>query len=384
MVHEIPIDRIRPNPYNSRSAYTGKSIEKLAESISEIGQLSTIKVRPHPTQKELYQLVFGHRRYYAAKKLGWKTISAEVVDTTEEGMIEQSLIENSERENISDYELAVVFQRMNLEFHKTYEQIGKKIGVSRQVISNHIAMLRLFDSEELAKDPELARSLGQITEHHARVLSRVQERSARMDLTKMVVRKELSVRELSHIVTHLRSWFQEGKTVDSSLQIELTEKFSQQEKRDEISKLIEDYLRFAHDGDSDSFMGLHFFGEEFSMFDDIPPYKRLDRNLALSKKREWVSYFAPKLAFQIFDEKINDLGSSAVVTLGVQYKGQLGAHYVTFKVRGTLVVADKGGSWKIVHEHWSTLADVDDKKISTRSSLLGMYSRDYKQHQASR
>jgi ParB/RepB/Spo0J family partition protein len=372
LIADIPLDSIRPNPYNSRLAYTGSSIEKLSASISDKGQLTIIKVRPHPLQKGLYQLVFGHRRYYAAKKLGWKSITAEVVDTSDEDMIEESLVENFERENISDYELAMVFQRMNLEFHKTYDQIGKKIGVSRQMISNHIAMLRLFDSEELSSDPELARSLGQLTEHHARVLARVQDRSARRDLAKMIVRKNLSVRELTHIVTHLRSWFQEGKDPDRKVVTISGDAKNPEETRDEISLIIEDYLKFAHAGNSDAFMKLHFFGEGFSMYDDVPPYKRLNRDLALSKKKEWVSSVAPELEFQICDLKIDDLGSTAVVTLAVLYEGQLAGQYVEFKVRGTLVLVDKGGSWKIVHEHWSRAGEDEKRKIAIRSAIINM------------
>ena len=367
MILDIPIESIRPNPFNSRSAYTSASIEKLAYSISDSGQLSAIKVRRHPIHKDCYQLVFGHRRYYATKKLGRKTIAAEIIEIDDEKMIEQSLIENFERENISDYELAMVFHRMNLEFGKTYEQIGRKIGVSRQVVSNHIAMLRLFDQDELASDPELASSLGQLTEHHARVLLRVQDRSARRDLTKMVVRRGLSVRELTHIVTRLRSWFQEVKQHDSATP---SEKNANAKLRIEISKMIEDYLRFAHDGNTEAFMDLHFFGEGFSMYDDIPPYKRLDRELALSKKKEWVSSVAPELSFHVSDQKIEILGSTVIVALTVLYEGRLAQKNVDFKVRGTLVLVDKGGAWKIVHEHWSRAGE--DRKIAIRSAIIGL------------
>lgn len=371
MIVEIPMEKIRPNPYNSRSAYTSASIEKLAASISDSGQLAPVKVRPHPTQKEFYQLVFGHRRYYATKKLALSTIAAEVIETNDQEMIEQSLIENFQRENISDYELAMVFQKMNLEFHMTYDQIGKKVGVSRQVVSNHIAMLRLFDQDELTADPELARLLGQLTEHHARVLSRVHDRSSRRDLAKMVTREDLSVRELTNVVTRLRSWFQEGKRIEPT-PVNSFEK--NEDVRGQISEVIQDYLRFAHDGNTEAFMNLHFFGEGFSMYDDVPPYKRLDRNLALSKKKEWVSTVAPQLAFRICDQKIENLGSTVIATIGVFYEGQLGAQGVAFKVRGTLVFTDKGGEWKIVHEHWSRAGEDNERRrnIAIRSAIIGL------------
>jgi ketosteroid isomerase-like protein len=111
------------------------------------------------------------------------------------------------------------------------------------------------------------------------------------------------------------------------------------------------------------------------MYDDVPPYTRLDRERALSKKREWVSSVAPNLSFRICDQKIDDLGSSVIVSVDVQYEGRLGGKYVSFKVRGSLVIADKEGSWKIVHEHWSRVSEDDRRKIAIRSAIIGLQKR---------
>ena len=132
LIVDLPVNMIDHSPYNSRLKYSSTSIEEMANSMKSNGQLVTIKVRPNPTDNNRYELVFGHRRFLAAKKLGWKTIRAEVVDATNEDVLMQSLVENFEREGISDYEKALIFSTLNTKFNKTYEEIGKGLGISKQ------------------------------------------------------------------------------------------------------------------------------------------------------------------------------------------------------------------------------------------------------------
>ena len=159
MLLDLPISSIDWNPYNSRTVYSAIAIDRLAESLRANGQLTTVKVRPSAEHEGRYELIFGHRRVMAARKLGWKTIRAEIVKIAEEEMMSQSLVENFEREDLSDYEKALIFERMNREFGKTYEQIGRMIGISKQHVSNYLAMLRLFDPDVLSSNPEILNSL---------------------------------------------------------------------------------------------------------------------------------------------------------------------------------------------------------------------------------
>ena len=108
----------------------------MVNSMKSNGQLVTIKVRPNPTDNNRYESVFGHRRFLAAKKLGWKTIRAEIVEATNEDVLMQSLVENFEREGISDYEKALIFSTLNTKFNKTYEEIGKNLGISKQHVGS--------------------------------------------------------------------------------------------------------------------------------------------------------------------------------------------------------------------------------------------------------
>ncbi len=319
------------------------------------GQLVTVKVRPNPTARERYELVYGHRRFLAAKKLGWKTIRAEVVDANDEDVLKQSLVENFEREGISDYEKACIFSTLNTKFNKTYEEIGKSLGISKQHVGSYIAMLRLFDNAELS-NPELATALHRITEHHARVLSRVSDKKTRADLTIMATRQNLSVRDLGNMISHLRSWFPTGQKGNAKNLEQLgtseIEEVGSTSDVENITHVVFDEFKLAQSGDFEAFKKLHL-GSGFTLFPSYPPFERSEDTRALSREREWFYGILPKYSWKIEDLKITVLGRTALSTLKVKYFGSKGASDTKRLVRGTMVFVKRGDSWKILHEHWS-------------------------------
>ena len=180
MISEIPLNLIADNPFNCRKAYSEKEDLKLANSLKSLGLMSPIKVRSTGSN---YQLVFGHRRVRAARMLDWQTIRAEVEELSDESMLKYSLLENMERKNLSDLEAGISFWRMNREFGKTYEEIGKMVGYSSAHVCNFVRMTEMFDDhEDLGNDPSLFSDLQHISEHHARILSRIDNSETRRRL----------------------------------------------------------------------------------------------------------------------------------------------------------------------------------------------------------
>src|SRR5487761_1764618 len=375
---ELPLASIESNPYNSRIKYHSIAIERLAQSLRANGQLTVVKVRPSAQHQGKYELVFGHRRVMAARKLGWKTIRAETVNASEEEMIDQSLVENFEHEDLSDYEKALIFERMSREFGKTYEQIGKMLGISKQHVSNYMGMLRLFGPEVLSSNPELFDAVQQMSEHHARVLSRIDDLNTKKDLAQMIAKDRLSVKELTNIIGRLRSWFtvEERKTedagsgVDEEIWCDSPESTrhgrDQEDAIEEITKIVLNEFRLAHKGDFNSYKNMHLFGEGFSIYSAFPPFGRFEGNEALSKERQWFYEIAPKLSWKIRDLKINILGEVALATLTVSYSGTYLGDSLKMELRGTVVLTRKEVSWKILHEHWSR-QDVEHRRVPRRA-----------------
>lgn len=352
MIRSIPVDEIEFNEYNSRFNYTTKSIEKMAMSIAANGMLTPVKVRPSLRYPGKYELVFGHRRYLASKKLGLESIRAELVETSNEEMIRESLVENLEREELSDYEKAVIFDRLNREFGRTYEEIGKWIGLSKQHICSYIAMLRLFDAQTLSANPELLACLKKITEHHARILSRVAE-DERANLTRLIVEEDLSVRELSRIIARLRSWFTEREEGEIS-GLPFEDKRMDPDQK-EIRKIVFQDLIPAHEIDFDSYKQVHLYGEGFDMFPSYPATGCFENNKAQAQEQRWFYEILPKLRSEIKNLKVRVMGSAALATFIVSYSGRYRNKVFDRSVRCSMVLVKKTGSWKILHEHWSRL-----------------------------
>jgi ParB family chromosome partitioning protein len=381
MLLELPLESIESNPYNSRTKYHSASVDRLAQSMRSNGQLSVVKVRPSSNHEGQYELVFGHRRVMAARKLGWKKIRAEIINASEEVMINESLVENFEHEDLSDYEKALIFERMNKEFGRTYEQIGKMLGISKQHVSNYMGMLRLFSPEVLSSNPELLESIQHMSEHHARVLSRVNDLNTKTDLARMIAKDNLSVKELTNIVGRLRSWFtpekneRESTADDEELWFDTSSVAShegeQENEIEEITKIVLNEFRLARKGDFNSYKEMHLFGEGFSIYSAFPPFSRFEGDQALSKERKWFYEIAPKLTWKIRDLKINILGEAALATLTVSYSGKYLGHSLKLELRGTVVLTTRDQSWKILHEHWSRQ---DMEKTSRKSSRRSIHS----------
>jgi ParB/RepB/Spo0J family partition protein len=379
---EIPLDSIEWNPYNSRLHYSDSNIKHLNVSLGKHGQLVPVKVRASSKHIGKYELVYGHRRFLAAKNLGWKTIRANIVQIDESQMILESLIENLEREELSDYEKALTFKKLNRDFRLTYEKIGELLGISKQHVGNYISMLDLFDSDYLASRPEVIDCLHKITEHHARVLLRVKDTSLRCDLLERVAKENISTRELTSIVGRLRSWFKVGGvdvTVASEVNaldpyhLSASSSYHQLQK-EQILSLIVNKMRLIHSGDFKPIEKMGIFDESFSLFSAFPPFEKIEKAYAISKVRNWTYELAPKLSCKLSDFEVEFLHDDlALVTLTLSYSGLFRGRPLKMRAGGTIILLRrKNEEWKIRHEHWSRLSGTHTdllESVETASSV---------------
>ncbi len=198
----LEINLIEPDLFELRGSEIG--IGELAKSFNEVGQLSPVLVRPHPQKEGSFQLVYGYRRYQAAKKLGWSSLKAEVRSLSDEDAVKIALTENVQREDLSDYEKAKIIEHIHTKYGKTYEEIASMIGKSRQWVTNHVSMLNLFPPTMSAEHPEVKSILDRLPEHHARILAKVKDLDERFYLVKLTVEEGLCVRELEKLVGRAR------------------------------------------------------------------------------------------------------------------------------------------------------------------------------------
>jgi len=142
LVVNIAIADIDKNPFQTRYVHDGEALEELAESIRANGVVQPIVVRPAQEARR-YILILGERRLHASKKAGNSTIPAIIRRVSEQQAAEMTIVENLQREDLSPLEQAEAFRVLSEEFKLTQAQIGERVGLSRESVSNYMRLLRL-------------------------------------------------------------------------------------------------------------------------------------------------------------------------------------------------------------------------------------------------
>ncbi len=182
---EVPIGRIRPNPRNPRTVFDEDALAELEHSLREFGLLQPIVVRE---VADGFELVMGERRWRAAERAGLTTIPAIVRRTEDADLLRDALLENIHRANLNPLEEAAAYQQLLEEFDVTQEELAKRIGRSRPVISNTIRLLKL-------PVPVQRRvAAGVLSAGHARALLSLDDPSDQEELAARVIAEGLSVR----------------------------------------------------------------------------------------------------------------------------------------------------------------------------------------------
>ncbi|KPJ89587.1 MAG: hypothetical protein AMS17_01370 [Spirochaetes bacterium DG_61] len=183
-------DDIIPNRYQPRKQFDRDKIEELAQSIRENGIIQPIVVR---SEGDKYEIIVGERRLLAAKRAKLDEIPAIVKDYSEQKLLELTLIENLQREDLNPIEEALAFQTILEKEKITQEELSKRIGKSRSYIAN---MMRILDLPEEIRENV---SRGTISVGQAKVLLSVSDRDEMEALAKRILSEKLTVRQLERI-----------------------------------------------------------------------------------------------------------------------------------------------------------------------------------------
>ncbi|HEM0355201.1 TPA: ParB/RepB/Spo0J family partition protein [Listeria monocytogenes] len=193
-VQNIAIKEIKPNPYQPRKIFDAKAINELRDSIKIHGVLQPIILRN--TDKG-YEIVVGERRYRAAKEAKLKEIPAVVRDLTEEEMMELSVIENLQREDLSPLEEAEFYQFLMKKLSLTQAKLAERVGKSRPYIANFVRLLTLPEEVQvMLRD-------GSLSAGHGRVLLGLKLKKNIIPTAKKAVAQGLTVRQLEDVVNNL-------------------------------------------------------------------------------------------------------------------------------------------------------------------------------------
>ena len=188
---ELPIEELRPNPYQPRKVFDEEKLQELADSIREHGIFQPIIVKRSSIKG--YEIIAGERRVKASKMIGLDKIPAIVRDFTDQQMMEIALLENLQRENLNAIEEATAYKNLLDAMDITQEELAKRLGKSRTHITNMIGLLNL---PEEVKDMMIEEK---ISMSHARVLSKLENKEEIVRLANKVVEENLNVRDIEDL-----------------------------------------------------------------------------------------------------------------------------------------------------------------------------------------
>lgn len=186
-LQELPVESIRPNPYQPRARLDEPQFSELVASLESAGLLQPIVVRKH---LDGYQLIAGERRWRAAQKLGWSKIAAVIKDADDRTLLTLALVENLQRDNLSAIEEATSYQRLLDEFRLSQADIARLVGRDRSTIANALRLLKLpIEVAEMVDN-------GRLSEGHARALLGLSDRGQITKLAQTAADQGWSVRDL--------------------------------------------------------------------------------------------------------------------------------------------------------------------------------------------
>lgn len=191
---QIAIDLIDPNPVQPRRVFQQEALHQLADSIRQHGIIQPLVIRKSGSR---YQLVAGERRWRAAKIAGLTQVPAVVQEISDDHLLEITLIENIQREDLNPIELAVALDRMAHELNISQDEIGRRTGKDRSTISNSIRLLQLPpDLQQLVAERRLSAG-------HARSLLALTDEDMQRKLAEKIVAQGLSVRQVERMTKRL-------------------------------------------------------------------------------------------------------------------------------------------------------------------------------------
>lgn len=187
----VKITKVEPNREQPRKSFDEDTLQELADSIKQFGLLQPILVQD---RKDYFEIIAGERRWRAAKLAGLKEVPVIIKNYTEQEIMEISLIENIQREDLNPIEEAIAYKRLLEEFHLKQDELAERVSKSRTTITNSMRLLRLCEYvQQMIID-------GKLTTGHARALISIENEEQQKQLAERIFDEKLSVREVEKIV----------------------------------------------------------------------------------------------------------------------------------------------------------------------------------------
>lgn len=243
----VDINKVEPNREQPRKNFDEDALLELSESIKQFGLLQPILVQD---RKTYYEIVAGERRWRAAKLAGLKKVPVIIRNLTEQEIVEISLIENIQREDLNPIEEAQAYKKLLTEFNLKQDEVAERVSKSRTAVTNSMRLLKLCDEVQQMVINDM------ISTGHARAILSIESPEEQYTLAQKIFDEKMSVREVEKYIKNLNKPPKPKKQTNKSLEI------IYQENEEILKQALGTKVSVASKGDGSGKIEIDFFSHD--------------------------------------------------------------------------------------------------------------------------
>ncbi len=242
----VKITKVEPNREQPRKNFDEDALQELADSIKQYGIVEPLIVQDRNTY---YEIIAGERRWRAAKLAGLKEVPVIVRNYTEQEIVEISLIENIQREDLNPIEEAQAYRRLLTEFNLKQDEVAERVSKSRTAVTNSMRLLKLCDEVQQMIIDDM------ITTGHARALISIEDPEQQYTIAQKVFDEKLSVRDVEKLVKNLNKPEKVKKEVVADKALEAV----YQDLEEKLKQSLGTKVSIASKGDGSGKLEIEFY-----------------------------------------------------------------------------------------------------------------------------
>ena len=244
----VKITKVEPNREQPRKNFDEDALQELADSIKQFGLLQPILVQD---RKTYYEIIAGERRWRAAKLAGLKEVPVIIKSFTEQEIVEISLIENIQREDLNPIEEAQAYKRLLTEFNLKQDEVAERVSKSRAAVTNSIRLLKLGEKVQQMVIDDM------ISTGHARALIAVEDPEEQYEIAQRIFDEKLSVREVEKLMKNLHKPEKAKKKPDNQ-----TLQVIYQDIEDRLKQKLSTKVTITSKGEGSGKIEIEFYNHE--------------------------------------------------------------------------------------------------------------------------
>lgn len=245
----VRITQVEPNREQPRKNFDEDALQELADSIKQFGLLQPILVQD---RKTYYEIIAGERRWRAAKLAGLKEVPVIIRDYTEQEIVEISLIENIQREDLNPIEEAQAYKRLLTEFNLKQDEVAERVSKSRTAVTNSMRLLKLCDEvQQMIIDDMLSTG-------HARALISIEDPEQQYTIAQRIFDEKLSVRDVEKLVRNLNKPEKTKKKNDGDASLDVI----YQDVAEKLKQALGTKVDIASRGDGSGKIEIEFYSHD--------------------------------------------------------------------------------------------------------------------------